>query len=109
MPPSRFGRDDQPLPCPPGHWGSGSELPWYVADGLDAIAADHGLENGLALLAKVTGHGHDDLLAARRAVIDEWRDECRRWAKLPTGAGGIPDIVMYGSAGIQSFEAGWSS
>ncbi len=107
---SRFGRENQALPCPPGHWGHGAPgLPWYWADALDWIAARHELPDGLALLEKVTGHGPSDLARASRPVIGGWKNDCYRWAGLPTGPGvGGPDSVWHGSVGIKSFEAGWS-
>jgi hypothetical protein len=104
--PSRFTARGDPLAVPEGHWAY-PHLPWYLADGLDAIAADKGLPDGLAVLEKATGRGLADLAAAEREVMRQWYYDCYQWAGYPAG-GGSGDVVCYASVGIFSHEAGWS-
>jgi hypothetical protein len=108
-PRSRFDQHDRALPCPEGHWGHGSLMPWYHADGLDAIAADAGLADGLAVLEKVVpGLTRARLATASYDQVRAWADDCCAWAGAPA-PGGRFDVVMYGSSGIFSHEAGWTS
>lgn len=105
---SRFSPSGKPLPCPDGHWGHDFPgLLWYVADGLDAVAVDADLDDGLALLDKVCGATDDQRRAASRAQWRAWRDECWRWAGIRESGYGRGDAVNIGSIGIYGIDAGW--
>jgi hypothetical protein len=107
-PPSRFDRNDRALPCPDGHWAAGTFLRWYQADFLDELAAELGLPDGAAVLAKACGDGAPAALrTASRDQIGALLGQVRAWAGIRHPAYGAGDVVCYGSTGIYSYEAGW--
>lgn len=93
---------------PPGHWAAG--LPAfrgaaYLSHGLDCLAEQAGMPDGLTLLLKTCGVAMSDVEHAEPAQAREWFYACyARYGEKTTGAW---DVVAAG-CGIYSFGSGWA-
>lgn len=89
----------------PAHWHPARAVPGYIARGFDAIAAEHGYQDGMALLAETAGPGAD-LHSAERWQFREWY--YRAYTRYCAPALAVPDVVCMGQ-GITGHDSGWDA
>jgi hypothetical protein len=100
-----FDRNDHPRRMPPGHWAGGRAA--YLAEGLDRMASEMGLPDGQALVEKATGHTAEEVRTVSDAEFRAWFETCYYFTGGRERRAG--DVVMYGSVGIFSSDAGWTA